>query len=173
MCLVCALIDGALPLIRIYCGTQSVEGGFWLSLGGNTSLDCIDIAIPFGCGNILKASTCRTTAAGQLSSFHTICIDSAPARLMRPLLVLHKRYACQTPVHMPSSSSSYSSSAARSFFCFVLFFLHSAHLPHVTEMALQSPCSVCAGCRLCCLIHAHYGLVVRRLHGGPAMNSSA
>lgn len=79
MCLVCALIDGALPLIRIYCGTQT-RG--LVSLGGNTSLDCIDSAIPFGCGNILKASTCRTTAAaGQLSSFHTICIDSAPARL--------------------------------------------------------------------------------------------
>lgn len=146
-------------------------GILWLSLGGNTSLDCIDIAIPFGCGNILKASTCRKTQ--QLSCFHTICIDSAPARLMRLLLVLHKRYACQTPVHMPSSSSD-SSSSARSFLCFVLFFLHSAHLPHVTETALQSPCSVCvpaAGC-----VASFMPIMdsfVRRLHCGPVINSRA
>lgn len=134
-------------------------GILWLSLGGNTSLDCIDIAIPFGCGNILKASTCRKTQ--QLSCFHTICIDSAPARLMRLLLVhaqaLRLSNACPHAIFFIR------------FFFFCSFFLmlrsiFSALCSPATchrDGSAESLLCVCAGCRLCCLIHAHYGLVCK------------
>lgn len=176
----CALIDGALLLIRIYSGTYSIfamkrrEGGQEMSQGGNTSLDCIGQVIP--CFALWQYSkSFFNLQQQQLSRFHTICIDSAPARLMWPLLgLLHKRYACQTPVHMPCHlllPQPLPQPLLLRFFPRLTLLTCPTWQTHSHQRIVSA--ESLPGCRLCCLIHAHYGLVLRRLHSGQIAKVSA